>query len=108
MRLMFETFRNCSQPCGLGSHLVVLLLLAMAVVEGHREGKMRTSGSNVELENQVPCSLQEKSKNVNLLDSALESKKYAMRQGRDKADVFEQAAICRMECSEGVGDAGNN
>lgn len=63
------------KPCGVGSYLVVLLLLAVAVVEGYRKQKLRTSGSNVELENEVPCSLQEKSKGSNFLDdSALESK----------------------------------
>lgn len=73
---MFETFRNYSQPCGLGSHLVVLLLLAKVLVEGHRKQKMRTSGSSVEPENEVPFSLEEKSRDVNLLDdSALERKK---------------------------------
>lgn len=74
-RLMSETIRNYFKPCGVGSYLVVLLLLAVAVVEGYRKQKMRTSGSNVELENEVPCSLQEKSKGSNFLDdSALESK----------------------------------
>lgn len=80
---MFETFRNYSQPRGLGSHLVVLLLLAKALVEGHRKQQTRTPGSNAELENKVPFSLEEKSKDVDLLDdSALESKKKVMRQGR--------------------------
>jgi len=82
MRLIFETFINYSQPCGLRSHLVVLLLLAVAVVEGYMKGKMKTSGSNIELENQAPCSLQVKSKGMNLLDIAPESEKYVTRQGR--------------------------
>lgn len=46
-----------------------------------QEAKSRTAGSTVELENEVPYSSQEKSKHVDLLDSALESEKYIMRQG---------------------------
>lgn len=76
--LLFESissFRKYSQPCGFGFHLVVFLLSAVAAVESHRR-QNRTAGSNAGLENEIPYSSQEKSKGVDLLDSALESEKY--------------------------------
>lgn len=39
-----------------------------------------SAGSNAELENEVPYSSQEKSRDVDLLDSALESEKYRRKQ----------------------------
>lgn len=46
------------------------------------KGKMRDFASSVEPKNQVPCSLQEKNKDMILLDSAPEKdKKYVRKQG---------------------------
>lgn len=82
MTLMFETSRNYS-ALETWTFLKVQLLLAVAVVEGQMKGKMRDFASSVEPKNQVPCSLQEKNKDMILLDSAPEKyKKYVMKQGR--------------------------
>lgn len=82
MTLMFETFRNYS-ALETWTFLIVLLLLAVLVVEGQMNRKMRDFASSVELKNQVPCSLQEKNKDMILLDRAPEKDKmYVMKQGR--------------------------
>lgn len=82
MTLMFETFRNYS-ALEAWTFLIVLLLLAVLVVEGQMNRKMRDFASSVELKNQVPCSLQEKNKDMILLDSAPEKDKmYVMKQGK--------------------------
>lgn len=82
MTLMFETFRNYS-ALETWTFLIVLLLLAVLVVEGQMNRKMRDFASSVELKNQVPCSLQEKNKDMILLDSAPEKDKmYVTKQGR--------------------------
>lgn len=80
MRVMFETFRNYSQPRGFGFHLAVLLLSAMAAVGCHRRQRAGLLAALLSLRMRFHTAHKRKT-NVDLLDSALESEKYIMRQG---------------------------